>query len=345
MPEPWTVNGMVDLDAGFDVRLFDRGEYDQPRDPVARGYLKTLAHGDATIHAPRSGRRELAERIAGPDNPLTARVFVNRVWQWLFGTGLVATSNDFGHLGERPSHPELLDDLTARFVADGWSIKRLVREIVLTEAWRQSGETTEQGRTVDPANRLLHHFPLRRLEAEEIRDAVLFASGRLDDSLYGPTVNPHRMNEDDQKRLFSGPVDGNGRRSIYTKLTIMEPPKFLAVFNQPPPKIPTGMRDVTNTPSQSLALLNDPFVSQQAEVWARRIVGRDDTSAYTRIEEMFDAAFGRPPSDEELVRWTQAVRDLAGSQNVPESDLLSSVPIWKETAHAVFNTKEMIYVK
>src|SRR5207244_10227374 len=124
----------------------------------------------------------------------------------------------------------------------------------------------------DPANRLLHHFPLRRLEAEEIRDQILAASGRLDRRLGGPPVNPHRANEDPQKRLFSGPLDGDGRRSIYTKITIMEPPRLLALFNQPTPKIPTGKRDVTTTPSQSLTLLNDPFVIGQAEHWARRLV-------------------------------------------------------------------------
>lgn len=343
--EPWTVNGMADLDPGFDYRFHERGEYDQLKDPVPRGYVQSVAHSAADFHSTGSGRRELAEQIASPDNPLTARVFVNRVWQWLFGTGLVATTNDFGHLGEKPSHPELLDDLAARFMAEGWSVKRLVREIVLTETWQQASDVSEQGRAIDPGNRLLHYYPLRRLEAEAIRDAMLSASGRIDLTVGGPPINPHRMNEDDQKRLFSGPLDGDGRRSIYIKMTIMEPPRFLALFNQPPPKIPTGTRDVTNTPAQSLALLNDPFVAQQAEVWATSLISRGSASVSDRLQQMFVTAFARPASDVEIERWTKAVREFAQLRGVGEEGLLADVAVWKDTAHALFNTKEFLYVK
>src|SRR5581483_2480373 len=118
---------------------------------------------------------------------------------------------------------------------------------------------------------LLHHAPLRRLEAESIRDAILAASGRLDPALYGPPTDPNRAPEDPQKRLFSAPIDGRGRRSLYTKLTIIEPPRFLGTFNQPPPKIPTGRRDVTSVPAQALALLNDPFALEQSRYWGDRL--------------------------------------------------------------------------
>jgi hypothetical protein len=347
---PWTVNGLADLDAGFDYRLNIRGDYDQLGDAVARGCLRLVeervgsgvpAIGDSS----RSGRLQLAEFIASPRNPLTARVYVNRIWHWLFGTGIVATPSDFGHLGGTPSHPELLDWLTARFIAEGWSTKKLLRQIVFTDTWRQSGQSSEHAMTVDPRNRLLHHYPLRRLEAEVIRDALLSASGRLDGQLYGPPINPYRVHEDPQKRLFSGPLGGDGRRSLYLKATIMEPPKFLALFNQPDPKIPTGQRDVTNTPAQSLALLNDPFVHAMAEKWATRLVERADETVETRLTSMFRAAIGRAPTTEELDRWSASVSDFAALHHVDASSQVTSVPLWKDVAHALFNVKEFIYVQ
>jgi hypothetical protein len=351
---PWTVNGMLDQDNGVDYRLNIRGDYDQLGDAVPRGYLRLLHRNDGRISDPLSGRLELAEVVASSDNPLTARVFVNRVWHWLFGTGLVATPGNFGLLGDQPSHPELLDWLTERFIADGWSLKKLVRQIVLTEAWRQSSSSDSQARDIDPRNRLLHHYPLRRLEAEAIRDSIQAVSGRLDRTLFGPTDNPHRANEDAQKRLFSGPLDGNGRRAIYTKVTIMEPPRFLTMFNQPKPKIPTGRRDVTSTPTQALALLNDPFVLEQAEFWSTRLIENSKTTTNpdnassqpeTRIAEMFRTAFAREPSPTELRRWTMAVHDLAALHHVAEDAIMLNSTVWKDVAHAFFNAKEFIYLK
>ena len=342
---PWTVNGMADLDPGFDYRLNVRGDYDQLGDAVPRGYLRVLCGEQASFDVRGSGRRQLAEFVASSENPLTARVFVNRVWHWLFGVGIVSTTSDLGHLGELPSHPRLLDYLSSQFVAQGWSLKQLVRTIVETETWRQASQTTGLAQTVDPRNRLLHHFPLRRLEAEAIRDAMLAVSGRLDPRLYGPTVNPHRLNEDPQKRLFSGPLDGHGRRSIYTKITIMEPPRFLATFNQPKPKISTGQRDVTNTATQSLALLNDPLVSGQAECWATSLVAVPDASCTARLSRMFRQALGREPRQRELHRWNTAIADLAASHKTADCDVLSSIPVWKDIAHAMFNMKEFIYIR
>ncbi|MFO0953011.1 MAG: DUF1553 domain-containing protein [Isosphaeraceae bacterium] len=341
--DPQTVNGMAEIDPGYDYRLNYRGEYDKLGPAVPRGYLGVLAGGSsspAAFQTAASGRRELAERVASPDNPLTARVYVNRVWQWVFGTGLVATPDDFGKIGERPSHPELLDDLAVRFVEGGWSTKSLVRELVLSATFRQGSAASPRAVEIDPADRLLHHYPLRRLEAEEVRDAILAASGRLDRRLYGPPVDPHRASEDDQKRLFSGPLDGNGRRSLYTKLTIMEPPRWLSAFNQPPPKIPTGRRDVTNVPAQALALLNDAFVLEQARRWGTKEAA---TSSNTpeRIGRMFHAAFGRPPSAVETARWAELVDDLARARNTTPGD----PKVWADVAHTLFNAKEFLYLR
>jgi hypothetical protein len=342
---PCTVNGMADIDKGYDYRLNIRGDYDQLGDAVPRGFVQAVTGSDPAFSSPRSGRLELAEFVASSNNPLTARVFVNRVWHWIFGTGIVSTPSDFGHLGDQPSHPELLDYLAAQFVEDGWSMKRLIRSVVLTETFRQAGIVGEHARDVDPKNRLLHHFPLRRLEAEAIRDAILAVSGRLDPQRFGPPIDPARSNEDSQKRLYSGPLDGNGRRSIYTKITIMEPPRLLALFNQPEPKIPTGERDVTNTPAQSLALLNDPFVEQQAEHWAKRLVEIGHSTPQARISDMCEAALGRPATDEELARWSVMVDDLAALHNVAPEALMGSVVVWKDIAHTIFNLKEFLYTR
>lgn len=341
---PATINGMADLDPGFDLRLNVRGVYNEFGEPVPRGYLSAF---HKPFDSEFSGRRELAEMIASPENPLTARVFVNRVWHWLFGAGIVATPSDFGKLGEQPSHPELLDWLARRFVDEGWSTKWLVREIVTSETWRQGSNPRSEVRNpneVDPRNRLLHHFPTRRLEAEAIRDSILAVSGRLDLQLGGPPIDPFRANEDKMKRLFSGPLDGNGRRSIYTKVCIMEPPKFLEIFNQPKPKIPTGSREFASTPAQALTLMNGPFAQGQAEFWARQLLAADHQTVEARITAMFERAFGRQPDSDEVARWASAAREF-GDFHRAGAGILESDAVWSDVAHALFNMKEFIYVR
>jgi hypothetical protein len=283
---------------------------------------------------------ELARYLGNDANPQTARVFVNRVWQWVFGTGIVATPNDFGKLGDRPSHAELLDWLTIRFVEEGWSTKKLVRHLVLSQTFRQSGSVSTAGSERDPENRLLHHYPTRRLEAEAIRDTLLAVSGRLDRRLYGPPINPPRSAEDTAKRLFSGPLDSHGRRSLYIEMSIMEPPKFLVGFNLPDLKLPTGRRDVTNVPAQALIMLNDPLVVQMADLWAARLVADNSASLEQRVRGMFLHALARPASDHEVERWTLAVSDFAQSD-----ELITDKTAWAELAHALFNTKEFIYYR
>ena len=344
LAEPTTVNGMADIDQPQDYRLNIRGDYDQLGDPVPHGAARFLLDVCEATETQRT-RLELAELVASPKNPLTARVYVNRVWHWLFGQGLVRTPDDFGHVGDRPSHPELLNYLTHQFIDSGWSTKQLVRSILLSQTWQQSQQSTVGALEVDPTNRLLHHFPVQRLDAESLRDAMLFVSGRIDASLYGPTSNPYRLNEDDQKRLFSGPLDGLGRRSIYTKVTIMEPPRFLATFNQPAPKIPTGRRDVTTTPAQSLTLLNDPFVAGQADYWSSQLVLRNDPTIESRMQHMFLKALGRTASSEELSRWSEATRDFASEEKISEQNVLTNQAVWQTMAHAMFNTKEFLYVR
>ncbi len=326
--------------APLNYRLNVRGNVDEEGAAIPRDFLEVFAGKHGVAASSHSGRLELARYLASGENPLTARVYVNRVWHWVFGRGIVATPNDFGRLGERPSHPELLDWLAAEFMAEGWSTKKLVRRLVLSRTFRQAGTVAAAAAERDAENRLLHHYPTRRLEAEAIRDSLLAVSGRLDDRLYGPPINPPRAVEDAAKRLFSGPLDSRGRRSIYMKMSIMDPPKFLVCFNLPDLKLPTGRRDVTNVPAQALALLNDPLVVELAEAWARRLVEDGAGSSRERVRAMFIQALGRTPSDDELRRWQAA---LAGFAQSPE--LLADQAAWTELAHALFNTKEFIYYR
>jgi hypothetical protein len=293
-----------------------------------------------------SGRLELAQAIANPHNPLTARVYVNRVWHYLFGEGLVRTPDDFGHLGQPPTHPELLDYLAARFVDEGWSTKRLVRLLVTSAVWQQASVADAHALSTDPENRLWHHMPLRRLEAEAIRDALLAVSGRLDPALFGPPIEPFRTAEDASKRLLAGPLDGEGRRSLYIEMTLMEPPRLLALFNQPIPKFTTGRRDVTNVPDQALALLNDPFVVAMAKFWSERLVADDAAPAQQRAERMIAAALARPPKPGEAERLVKLVERSAELRGVAgdEAALLKCQTAWQDAAHAIFNLKEFIYV-
>lgn len=337
---PRTVNSMDEREttkSGYPLNV--RGNVDVLGEMVRPDFLRMFAGRNDVAKSSGSGRLELANSLLQPDHPLTARVYVNRIWHWVMGSGLVATPDDFGRLGEKPTHPELLDYMATEFMREGWSSKKLIRRLVLSQTFRQAGVVSEDARMRDPGNRLRHHYPTRRLEAEAIRDSVLAVSGRLDGQLFGRPIFPPRLAEDGAKRLFAGPLDGNGRRSIYLQMSIMEPPKFLVGFNLPDLRLSTGRRDATNVPAQSLILLNDPFVHAMARHWGQQLVKAPHASPEERVRAMFVAAFGRSPTEAELKRWTAAVRDF-GSPG--RADLMKDETAWSQLGHAVFNTKEFI---
>jgi hypothetical protein len=344
MAFPRTVNSMDEREtARASYPLNVRGNVDVPGALVQPNFLRMFSGKNTVAASAGSGRLELAESLLQPEHPLTSRVYVNRVWQWVFGTGLVATPDDFGRLGDKPSNPELLDWLGREFVREGWSTtKSLVRRLVLSQTFRQSGLVSQAARERDPSNRLLHHYPTRRLEAEGIRDALLAVSGRLDPQLYGRPIAPPRSVEDDKKRLFSGPLDGLGRRSLYLQMSIMAPPVFLTAFNLPELKLPTGRRDVTNVPTQALTLLNDPFVSAMAKHWAAKLLQAPHAKPEDRVRAMFVQAFGREPQDDELSRWSAAARDFATPNG---GALMQDEAAWAQLAHALFNTTEFLFYR
>jgi hypothetical protein len=344
------IGSMADWREGADARLAIRGVADDLGEAVPRGTIRflrdTIPGSDAfTPPTDASGRLEFARSIVDPRNPLTARVYVNRVWLHLCGEGLVRTPDDFGHLGEPPTHGPLLDHLAGLFVEKGWSTKKLVREIVRSATWRQASAARPESMAIDPENRLWHHHPRRRLEAEAIRDSMLAVSGRLDRTLGGPPIDPHRAKEDPAKRLVSGPVDGHGRRSIYIKMTLMEPPRFLAVFNQPLPRVTVGKRDRSTVPEQALALLNDPFVTAMAEAWAERTVATAPASMAAGAEAMLTMAFGHPPDSARVERLVAVAEACGLARGVPSDEWSASAAVWKDVAHALLLMQEFSHVE
>ncbi|MFM8223554.1 MAG: DUF1553 domain-containing protein, partial [Planctomycetaceae bacterium] len=329
-----TAGSVADWLEGRNERLAVRGSYTDLGPEVERGGPRFLGGARQRRAQQASGRLELAEQIVDPANPLWARVYVNRVWHYLLGSGLVRTPDDFGHLGEAPEHPELLDHLAAGFMASGGSTKWLIRQIVGSSFYRQGYNPDPTAWVRDPENRWWHSLSRRRLEAESLRDSLLWASGRLRDTLYGEPVEPYRTAEDGQKRLFRGPLDGGGRRSLYQEMTLMEPPRFLALFNQPLPKSTVGRRDVTNVPDQALALLNDPFVLDLARSWGDSLA-KESGPASERAARMLTRALGRPPREVEVSR----LLVLIEQSSQPDDPAAG----WKAAAHALFNVKEFLY--
>jgi len=242
--------------SGVNEFVLVRGQAKTPGPLVPRRFLEAIA-GPAQPEITRgSGRLELARRIVDPANPLTARVIVNRVWHHLFGRGIVPTVDNFGVLGQPPSHRELLDYLAAHFMGEeGWSIKKLIREIVLSRTYQMSSQPADTvAEQSDPDNLLLHRMNLRRLEGEAIRDAILTVSGRLDPKLGGPSVPVHLTEfMDGRGRPQSGSLDGDGRRSIYIKVRRNFLPPMMLAFDTPIPFNCMGRRNVSNVPSQAAA--------------------------------------------------------------------------------------------
>ena len=341
---PRTVEGLADGGPGRDFPVLVGGGEKSFGQPAPRRFLQHLL-GKEPFASEGSGRRELAEVIASPSNPLTARVLVNRIWHHIFGRGIVASVDNLGVIGDKPTHPELLDYLAARFVEEGWSVKKTIRLLVLSETFRQKSEAAPGAAEADPENELLHHYPLRRLQGESLRDSILLTSGKLSDSMYGPSVHPHRAEAKEYRRLFSGALDGEGRRSIYLKVTRMEGTEFLDTFDYPNPLVTRGRRDVTNVPAQALTLLNDPFVISEAKTCADKLLARPAGSVEERIAELFRTALGRGPNDVEQQRFRGLAAELASLHEVPRDELIDNPEVWKDLAHAVLNLKEFLYIQ
>ncbi|MFN0050548.1 MAG: DUF1553 domain-containing protein [Planctomycetales bacterium] len=326
----------------FDQPLFVRGRHTQPAAPVPRRFLEVL--GGKGYDGPQSGRLQLAAEVASPDNPLTARVLVNRLWQHVFGRGIVGTVDNFGRLGDQPTHPELLDYLASRFVNDEqWSIKSMLRLMLTSRTYQQASLPGSEAEQRDGNNAWLSHMRVRRLEAEAIRDAILSAAEQLDPTPYGPGVNVYFVSKTEGGGP-KGPLDGDRRRSIYQRIRRNAHNPFLEVFDAPKPATTRGRRDVTNVPAQSLTMLNDPFVIELASRWARMLVG-EGAPADLRIRRMFVATLGREPESSELEAGMNYLNDLADEHGVPRIALGDSLAVWQDFAQSLFCLKEFVYVR
>ncbi|MEM7475977.1 MAG: DUF1553 domain-containing protein, partial [Planctomycetota bacterium] len=257
----------------------------------------------------------------------------NRVWHHLMGRGLVPSTDNFGVLGGRPSHPELLDYLASEFVEHDWSVKWLVKEIVSSQTYRLSSKPSEEQRELDADGSLWSHRPVRRLSAESLRDALLSTAGSLDPQLGGRSVPVHLNSQMTGRGRpgKSGPLDGQNRRSVFVEVrrNFLDP--FLLAFDFPMPSTATGKRTESNVPAQALGLLNDPLVQEMTKRWVRK----SSTIANTdqRIEAMFADAYSREATTNEL----QVCRHFLGD-NANEAT-------WQELAHVLFNSKEFSYLK
>ncbi len=287
LPEKYPfVRTIRDVAKPANLKVYLRGNKETQGEEAPRAFLSVLCGGNPVPFTKGSGRLELAEAIADPRNPLTARVMVNRIWQHHFGTGLVATASNFGHLGERPTHPELLDYLAARFVEQGWSVKAIHREILLSATYALSAESSEKNSLADPNNQLLWRASRRKLDAEALRDSLLFVSGKLDLTMGG---EPVRLS--DEKNL---------RRTVYGFVSRAKLDGTLSLFDFPDPNFTSEGRIGTDTPLQRLYFLNSEFVINKAKALVDRLQTLHTAGGPMRIRHAYRLLFQRDPVPDEI---------------------------------------------
>jgi cytochrome c553 len=336
-------------------QILIRGNSNKPNGVVPRRFIEVF-HGQGPDETePGSGRLDLARQLIDPQQtPVLSRVIVNRIWHHYFGRGIVSSVDDFGHMGELPSNPELLDWLATELIREDWSLKQIHRVVLLSAAYREGLGARAQGLGPDterhPANDeglMTKDSPLpripRRLEGEIIRDSLLALSGRLDDRLYGQSV-PIALNpfQDGRGRPASGPIDGAGRRSLYLSVRRNFADSFLTAFDLPNAHTTMGRRSVSNVPAQALALLNSPMVLEQTKLWGARLCrDTEGLSPTARVDRLYEEAFSRKPTDEERVWAIEFLRDSAAETKIPESDPRA----WADLCHVLINTKEFFYVR
>ena len=323
LAEPRRAPGFLEAE-GFDMPLFVRGEYKQPAAIVPRRYLE--AFDTKAFVTTGSGRLELAAKIAAPDNPLTARVMTNRLWHHVFGRGLVGTVDNFGRLGDHPTHPELLDYLAKRLTSQQWSLKAQLRELLLTDAFQRSSLPTASALAKDADNALLSHVRVRRLGGEALRDSLITLSGRMEHRMYGPGDNA------------MGPPHQQVRRSVYLNIRRNSLHPLITTFDGPKPFTTVGRRDATNVPAQSLTLLNSAFVIDTAKQWARTLNLQKQSDA-DKVDTLFVQALARKATPGEQAAAARYLADL----KVTHAD--QPVMVWQDFAQSVLNLKEFLYLK
>jgi hypothetical protein len=323
-PEPPMAHAVAE-GSPTDLHVYVRGNPAQQGEAAPRRFLRVVAGDDPPRFTRGSGRLELAQAITARDNPLTPRVIVNRVWGWHFGRGLVGTPSNFGQLGERPTHPELLDHLAAGFVENGWSLKWLHRQIMLSATYQLASEDNSEARTKDPDNRLVGRGRRHRLDVESWRDALLAVAGQLDRSFGGPTLDLA--------------AEQNHRRTVYGKVSRHELNGLLRLFDFPDANLTSERRTETTVPQQQLFVLNGPFFVAQAKALAARLRAEaaDDAG---RVRRAYLLAYGRPATDAEVAL---ALHYLAAADDPAEAGR-NRLTRWERYAQVLLAGNEFLYV-
>lgn len=331
---------------GMAMPVFVRGNPEQPGELAPPGFLTILSPASGRPESTSFTRLQLAQAIASVDNPLTARVFVNRVWHYHFGRGIVATPGNFGRLGSPPTHPELLDTLAARFMESGWSIKWLHRTILKSATWQLSSQVRDENITSDPANEYLWRMSPRRLDIEAWRDALLSVAGTLDLRIGGPSVdqtNPglkevEGFNFFTRLNGFEADDPRGTRRTLYSVISRYSPNATLTMFDFPEPNVSSEQRTATMVPQQQLFVLNSPLMMEVSRKFALRVqsVSDKDTS---RLEQAWLLAYGRPPSEAESAAALEFLKEAG--HNAAEQDQLTP---WEQLAHSLLASNEFYFI-
>ena len=335
--------GVVERFEPIDSPVYTRGELDQPGEPAPRGLIQVLCLGTPPPITQGSGRRELARWLASRDNPLTARVMVNRIWLHLFGRGIVPSADNFGAAGEPPDHPDLLDTLAVSFMDQGWSVKRMIRRIVLSRAYQLGSSHDARNFEADPDNALVWRISPRRLEAEAIRDAVLSASGKID--LKPPVGSAVALAGEG----IAGPQRGFNQdardmhRAVYLPVVRDQLPESLSLFDFADPSLVTAARATTSGPTQALYLMNSPFIIRQAEAAANRlraIEGDDDA----RIKSAYLRFLSRLPTEPEKARAREFLARFVTGNAASDQGEGRLAAAWTALCQALFASAEFRYL-
>ena len=327
------------------ARIQRRGDSKNLGDEVPRGFLQILGGQHLPLEEKGSGRLELARWLTNPQNPLTARVLVNRLWQQHFGRGLVATPSDFGKRGAPPTHPELLDAMAVRFIQGGWSIKTMHKLIMMSQTYQLSSDGDLASATRDPGNDFLWKFNRRRLDAEAIRDSLLMISGQLDYSEWGPHPFPHASTWGFTQHSPFTAVYESRRRSVYLMTQRFQRHPYLSIFDGADPNTSTPRRLITTTPIQALFMMNSPFVHEQANCLAGKLIAAQPETQ-KRIDLAYELVLGRLALPEEVRRveaYLQQTEEKLKATGVPQDEHLQKA--WASYAWVLLSSNEFIFVE
>ncbi len=340
MPEPDRACAVTDVDPknAVDQHVFLRGDYNSKGDDAPKVFPAILAGFDQTpVETKGSGRMALAKWLAKPSNPLPARVMVNRIWHWHFGEGIVRTPSNFGKMGDRPTHPELLDYLAKRFVEDGWSVKDLNKRIMLSAAYRMSSEISSDAALEDPENRLISRFNRRRLDVEEIRDGLLRVDNSIELKMGGTMMSGFGTDSENSDDRLSVNPDNYQMRTIYLPLRRANLPALLNLFDFGDAVTPLGKRPETNVAPQALFMMNSGFVAQRARNLASQLLELDDEQ--TRMRRAYLRTLNRAPTSEEI---DMGLTYLSSVKNKFEGE--NELDAWESFCRILMASNEFIYV-